>query len=45
MGREIRRVIPNWEHPRHTRDTVPYGNDKRIGEFRPLYDDPYIQPA
>lgn len=36
MGREIRMVLPNWEHPRYTEDDT--SNPKRIGQYRPLYD-------
>jgi len=36
MGREIRRVPANWEHPRYTADTA---NDPRqIGQHIPLLD-------
>jgi hypothetical protein len=37
MGREIRMVPPNWEHPRYTAsDAWPQPN--RVGTYRPLYD-------
>ena len=39
MGREVRRVPGDWEHPRYTKDDSPYRD--RIGEHRPLYDDDY----
>ena len=39
MGREIRRVPPNWEHPRYTADDAPY--KQHVGEYRPCYDDSY----
>lgn len=39
MGREIRRVIPNWEHPKYTNDDAPYSN--RVGQYRPLFDEDY----
>lgn len=42
MGREIRRVPPNWEHPKYTNDNAPYSN--RVGEFKPLFDEAY-EPA
>lgn len=35
MGREIRRVPANWEHPRHDSD------HRRAGQFRPLLDGSY----
>ena len=39
MGREIRRVPPNWRHPRFTDDDA---SDRRnIGRFRPCYDIDY----
>lgn len=34
MGREIRRVPPNWEHPR---------NEK--GRYRPMYDETFAEAA
>ena len=34
MGREIRRVPPNWEHPRD-----------RSGKYKPLYDEEYDTAA
>lgn len=39
MGREIRRVPADWEHPRYTKENAPY--DNRIGEHIPMYDDDY----
>lgn len=41
MGREIRRVPPNYEHPRYTTETAPYPN--RVGEFIPLHDRGYLE--
>lgn len=43
MGREIRRVPPNWEHPKYTSDDTPYEN--RVGEYRPLFDEAYEHAA
>jgi hypothetical protein len=39
MGREIRRVPPDWEHPRYT-DADRYTHRGRVypGEYKPLYD-------
>lgn len=37
MGREIRMVPPNWEHPRHTQETDPSGGLK-IGQYHPMFD-------
>lgn len=39
MGREIRRVPADWEHPCYTEDDAP-GSD-RVGTLRPLYDNGY----
>lgn len=39
MGREIRRVIPNWEHPRYTAEDAPFHD--RIGAYKPLLDESY----
>lgn len=41
MGREIRRVPPNWEHPRYTADDAPPRHHSYVGEFRPLFDRPF----
>jgi len=35
MGREIRRVPPNWEHPKYTAED----HSHRIGQYRPMFDD------
>jgi hypothetical protein len=43
MGREIRRVPANWEHPRYAREDAPRAND--IGQFRPLIDEPFSEAA
>lgn len=37
MGREIRMVPANWEHPKYTADDAPYRD--RIGDYRPMNDD------
>jgi hypothetical protein len=43
MGREIRRVPPNWEHPRYTEDDA---RDRRaIGQYKSLYDEDYETAA
>lgn len=39
MGREIRRVPPNWEHPRHTQKDAP--SREHVGEYRSCYDYDY----
>lgn len=36
MGREIRRVPANWEHPKYTKDNSKYPD--RVGTYMPLYD-------
>lgn len=43
MGREIRRVPPNWEHPRYTKETARMERD--IGEHMPMYDKTYAEAA
>lgn len=43
MGREIRRVPANWDHPRYTAEDAPYRD--RIGEYKPLYDQDYESAA
>ena len=39
MGREIRRVPADWEHPKYTGDDAPTAS--RIGSYRPLFDEDY----
>ena len=43
MGREIRRVPADWEHPRYSENDAPHSN--RVGDYRPLYDDDYESVA
>ncbi len=43
MGREIRRVPPNWEHPRWTEEDARYSTN--IGEFRSCHDETYADAA
>ena len=39
MGREVRRVPPNWEHPRYfSEEITPGHNYPRAGDFKPLVD-------
>lgn len=44
MGREIRRVPANWEHPRYTEENAP-SNPFRIivGEYMPMFDRSYSE--
>lgn len=42
MGREIRRVPPNWQHPKYTAENSGIYSS-RIGRYMPLYDRPYIE--
>jgi hypothetical protein len=35
MGREIRKVPPNWEHPKYTSNDAPFSN--RVGGYKPMY--------
>lgn len=37
MGREIRRVPANWEHPKYTADNAR--DAWQIGKYKPLFDD------
>lgn len=39
MGREIRMVVPNWEHPRYTEDDAR--DPRAVGKYRSLYDNSY----
>lgn len=43
MGREIRKVVPGWEHPRYTEEDAPRSD--RVGDYRPLYDQDYESAA
>ena len=43
MGREVRRVPPNWEHPRWTAGDVPRSD--WIGEFKSMYNETYNEAA
>lgn len=43
MGREIRRVPPNWEHPRHTRETAK--DFRNIGQYIPMHDQSYQEAS
>lgn len=40
MGREIRRVPADWEHPRYDDDTAPRSD--RVGDYVPLRDKDYV---
>jgi hypothetical protein len=43
MGREVRRVVPNWNHPKHTvrRWVVQRQRYEMVEEYKPLYDQSY----
>lgn len=41
MGREVRRVPPNWEHPRYTEENAKRERD--IGEYMPMMDKTYAE--
>ena len=43
MGREIRRVPPNWEHPRWTAEDAT--RRENIGEYRSCHDETYADAA
>lgn len=43
MGREIRRVPPNWEHPRWTEEDARY--TAHVGEYRSCHDETYADAA
>lgn len=38
MGREIRRVVPNWEHPKETKLRMNYGKAGFTEDYHPLFD-------
>lgn len=43
MGREIRKVPPNWEHPRYTKDDC--NSSRQIGSYRSCGDEDYETAA
>lgn len=43
MGREIRRVPPDWEHPRRTAEECTYY--QKAGDYKPLHDNDYESAA
>jgi hypothetical protein len=43
MGREIRKIPADWQHPRWTEDDAP--RSTLIGEFRPVFDKDYETAA
>jgi hypothetical protein len=43
MGREIRKVPADWQHPRYTEEDAT--NPKLIGKYRPLFDEDYESAA
>ena len=48
MGREIRRVPPNWEHPRYTSENRPAGNRNPVqwmGQYIPMHDQAFAAAA
>jgi hypothetical protein len=45
MGREIRMVPPNWEHPRYGKDETLKHPSHRHGEYKPMHDRSYEEVA
>lgn len=43
MGREIRMVPPNWEHPRYTKETSRRSGD--VGEYMSMHDETFEDAA
>ncbi|MBD9542923.1 hypothetical protein IB276_26100 [Ensifer sp. ENS04] len=43
MGREVRRVPADWQHPRYTADNAPH--DRAIGRHIPMFDCGYKEAA
>ena len=43
MGREVRQVPPNWEHPRYTDRDAP--RSQLIGKYRPCFDQDFEAAA
>jgi hypothetical protein len=43
MGREIRRVPANWEHPKYTKENARYSD--RIDTYIPMYDEDFETAA
>jgi hypothetical protein len=41
MGREIRRVPPNWEHPKKEFSRIEFGRYVMKEDYQPMYDEPF----
>lgn len=41
MGREIRRVPPNWEHPKKEYNRYVRGTYQTVMEYKPMHDQPF----
>lgn len=41
MGREIRRVPPNWEHPKTMATRLKRGQYVQVEEYQPMYDEDF----
>lgn len=41
MGREIRRVPPNWEHPKKEFNRLVRGTFKTVMDYQSMYDQPF----
>lgn len=41
MGREIRRVPPNWEHPKKEYDRIEHGRYVRVLDYKQMFDRPF----
>src|SRR5437588_10300154 len=45
MGREIRRVPENWEHPKQIKQRLDRGGYKVVEEYRPMYQNATFEEA
>ncbi|TGR71396.1 hypothetical protein EN837_08250 [bacterium M00.F.Ca.ET.194.01.1.1] len=43
MGREVRRVPADWQHPRYTEENAPHG--RAVGRYIPMFDGGYAEAA
>ncbi|MCG7507100.1 hypothetical protein [Mesorhizobium retamae] len=43
MGREVRMVPADWQHPRYTKDNAPF--DRAVGRYIPMFDGGYKEAA
>ena len=43
MGREVRRVPADWQHPKYTEENAPF--ERAVGRYIPMFDGGYAEAA